>query len=35
LLGQDEIGDPYGAPSAPAKADVQALIDELRRIHRL
>jgi len=35
LLGQDEISDPYGAPSAPAKADVQALIDELRRVHRL
>lgn len=35
LLGKDEISDPYGAPSAPAKADVQPLIDELRRIHRL
>ena len=35
LLGQDAIGDAYGAPSAPAKADVQPLIDDLRGIHRL
>lgn len=35
LLGQDELSDPYGAPSTPAKADVQAVIDELRRLHGL
>jgi len=35
LLGQDEISDPYGAPRSPSKADVQSLINELRRVHRL
>lgn len=35
LLGQDEISDPYGSPRSPASADIQPLIDELRRIHRL
>lgn len=36
LLGQDEISDPYGSPrSRNAASDMQALIDELRRVHRL
>ena len=35
LLGRDEISDPYGAPGAAVPADIQPLIDQLRRIHRL
>ncbi len=35
LLGQDEVSDPYGAPRTKISADIQPLIDGLRRIHRL
>ena len=35
LLGQDDISDPYGAPSNSARLDVQPLIAELQHIHRL
>jgi len=35
LLGQDEISDPYGEPPSLARADVQSLIQQIHRIHRL
>ena len=35
LLGHDDISDPYGSPRLRAAADAQALIDDVRRVHRL
>ena len=36
LLGQDGISDPYGRPpSLAGTTNLQPLIDEVRRIHRL
>ena len=35
LLGQSAASDPYGPPRSPASADVQPLIQQLRRIHKL